>query len=320
MSENKNIKMTLADGTVIEGTAEELAKLQKLFPAENGADNIEESEESLVGKYVIFTDTDGADLTAGKAYEIKYEYGDCLDIIDDIGETQTVFKDEQDSRFAYEIVDEIPELQVGDKVKLVIADGKKPEFGWGGVSNGDVGVVKSISVEIISVNFPKQVGWMALRSELVITDEEFEVFNEGDYAKVIGNTHFGDAEEGDIVKIISDVAYSEGNYKIELLDGSDYDYAKSSSLEKVELSELDLLFVKNGREIGEFKEGDIAEVLVDVSGSPIGSIVEVQKVNKGSVVAKGVSTALGEVYSGYLYEPKHLKLVALAENRADTIA
>lgn len=320
MSENKNIKMTLASGTVIEGMAEELAKLQKLLPTENDADNIEESEESLVGKYVIFSDTTSAELTVGKAYEIEGEDYNSIRVTDDAKRTQYVYKDKQDSRFAYEIVDEIPELQVGDKVKPVIAEGEKPYHGWGGVRNGDVRVVESIHGETITVDFPKQSYWMALRSELVVTDEELAVFNEGDYAKVIGETLYDEFEEGTIVKVISDGVDSDGENNIESLDGITGDYAKPSALEKVELSELDLLFAKNGRKIGEFKEGDIAEVVTSPCADAEGTLVEVTGVDADGIRAKGYRYATGKAAQPYLYTPSHLKLIALAENRADTVA
>src|SRR5690625_4661337 len=57
----------------------------------------------------------------------------------------------------------------------------------------------------------------------------------GDYAKVTGLTFFGNITEGSYVKIV-EVIDSYGEYEIELIDGSNYDFAEPEALEKVELT------------------------------------------------------------------------------------
>lgn len=66
-----------------------------------------------------------------------------------------------------------PEFSVGDSVKLVIAEGKSPYYGWGSVKNGDVGTVTYANSEKLTVKFPKQHTWNGLPSEFVkLTPEE----------------------------------------------------------------------------------------------------------------------------------------------------
>ncbi|MCY1105823.1 hypothetical protein [Shouchella clausii] len=104
----------------------------------------------------------------------------------------------------------------------------------------------------------------------------------GDYAKVVGETYHGDFRKGTVVKIAKDVD-EDGDYKIELLDESDYDYAQASSLEKVDADKAEELakWAKIGREVDEYKEGDVVRVLdvkksfaFDLSGGEINVITK----------------------------------------------
>ncbi|WP_419884867.1 hypothetical protein [Paenibacillus sp. B-A-8] len=66
-----------------------------------------------------------------------------------------------------------PKFNVGDSVKLTIADGEKPCYGWGSVSNGDIGKVTRVFGASLRVDFPKQRGWDAKPEELAkVTAEE----------------------------------------------------------------------------------------------------------------------------------------------------
>ena len=98
----------------------------------------------------------------------------------------------------------------------------------------------------------------------------------GDYAKVVGDSVFGDICEGTYVKI-SDDGYDDGHIRIDLLDESDFDLVKPEALEKVELTDEDLTFLKIGRNPGEFKKGDIVRVK-DACGAPLspGDLCEVK--------------------------------------------
>ncbi|MCA6607487.1 hypothetical protein [Bacillus safensis] len=79
-------------------------------------------------------------------------------------------------------------------------------------------------------------------------------FSVGDYAKVVGDTHYSDIVGGAIVKI-TDLADEDGDLRIELVGDGDYDYAKPSSLEKVSAEEAK--WAKIGRKVGEYRKGDI---------------------------------------------------------------
>ncbi|MBU8597329.1 hypothetical protein KM908_14380 [Alkalihalobacillus clausii] len=88
------------------------------------------------------------------------------------------------------------------------------------------------------------------------------LFNVGDYAKVVGRTYLGDIAAGTVVKITKE-ADEDGDYKIVLLDESNYDYAQASSLEKVDADKAETInkWSKIGREVDEYKEGDVVRVL-----------------------------------------------------------
>lgn len=119
---------------------------------------------------------------------------------------------------------------------------------------------------------------------LNIGEIEFEVigckekpkFAEGDYVKVIGETVYGDITEGSYAKIIELSPYDNNIYKIELIDGSEYDFALTHYLKKVELNDGDLSFIRAGREPGETITGDLVRVK-DACRAPLkeGEIYEV---------------------------------------------
>src|SRR5699024_1646396 len=99
-----------------------------------------------------------------------------------------------------------------------------------------------------------------------LEDEEKPALEVGDYAKVVGVTVYNPAsgiDEGTFVKITKEQD-ADGDFRIETPDGTKIDYAPASSLEKVELSDEDLKFVKLGRKPGEFKERDIVGGVNDV--------------------------------------------------------
>lgn len=66
-----------------------------------------------------------------------------------------------------------PKFSVGDSVRLQITNGEHPQYGWGYVSNGDVGTVEHAGEKSLTVSFPKQSDWLANPKELVkLTAEE----------------------------------------------------------------------------------------------------------------------------------------------------
>lgn len=149
--------------------------------------------------------------------------------------------------------------------------------------------------------------------EDVVKEESFEI---GGYAKVVGETRFGYYGNGEIVKVVEGI---DEDGEFEIFACVNYDYVKPSSLEKVELSDADKILVDNGRQPSEYKVGDIAEVLKSNSASPVGTLVEVTGKDDEFIRAKGWSAVAGRVQDSYVYTPDKLKLIALAEKRADVI-
>lgn len=104
----------------------------------------------------------------------------------------------------------------------------------------------------------------------------------GDYAKVIGVTHYEDIREGTIVKIKDEWGPCE-SYRIELLDETDWDRAHVSGLGKVSDEDVKrernkALFLKIGRGVDEYEIGDVVRV-TDAWGSShaegdVGVVVE----------------------------------------------
>src|SRR5699024_5153836 len=126
-----------------------------------------------------------------------------------------------------------------------------------------------------------------LRKAGGIEEETAKEFNVGDYAKVIGETYHDDISAGTIVKIYREKDV-DGDYRVDLIDGSDHDYAQADSLERYEPSERDLQFLRAGRDIDEFKAGDIAEVEFSPNAHPVGALVRVTSTRAGnSVYASG---------------------------------
>ena len=114
------------------------------------------------------------------------------------------------------------------------------------------------AIETVEKDIEKRVA--ELERRLSAIERQSERLKVGDYARVVGDTYYGDITENSIVKIVSDLD-EDGDYKIELLDGSDYDYARPSSLEKYTGYNDEI-------ERSKFKKGDIVRVL-DSCGSPL---------------------------------------------------
>src|SRR5699024_8783524 len=112
-------------------------------------------------------------------------------------------------------------------------------------------------------------------------------FNVGDYAKVVGETYNDDIPIGAIVKIYREKDV-DGDYRVDLIDGSDHDYAQADSLEHYEPSERELAFLRVVREFDEIKVGDIAEVVFSSNVLSVGRLVKViGHCNGNGVYAKG---------------------------------
>ncbi|MEK4178524.1 hypothetical protein NSQ61_02860 [Aeribacillus sp. FSL K6-1121] len=88
-----------------------------------------------------------------------------------------------------------------------------------------------------------------LERRLSAIERQSERLKVGDYARVVGDTYYGDITENQIVEITCDLN-EDGLHRIELLDGSDYDYARPSALEKITDEEVDE-YMRS-----QFKKGD----------------------------------------------------------------
>lgn len=184
------IKMTMADGTVIEGTAEELAELHQIT-----------SNSIKIEKPV--------------------QAGDIIRITDGLGKRN------------------------GEKMTVASVS-----------SSGDVIRVEETDerLNIGEIDFE------------IIGRKEKPKFAEGDYVKVIGETLYGDITEGMYAKVSELSQFEDGLHRIELIDGSKYDLAFTHYLEKVELTDGVLSFIRAGREPGEIEKGDIVKGSARYSG------------------------------------------------------
>jgi ribosomal protein L21E len=118
-----------------------------------------------------------------------------------------------------------------------------------------------------------------------VDEEETQApkFEVGDYARVIAEGLWRDIEVGSIVKIVGPKD-KDGDYKAELLDGSDYDYFRDEHLEKVTVEEVEQAKAKTQPN---FKVGDYVKLSIKDGKSPkygwgdakngdIGKIVEIR--------------------------------------------
>src|SRR5699024_2729121 len=118
-------------------------------------------------------------------------------------------------------------------------------------------------------------------------EESTKEFNVGDYAKVVGETYNDDILAGAIVKIYREKDV-DGDYRIYLVDGSDADHDQADSIKQYDPSDRELSFLQSGRDIDEFKAGDIAEVEFSPNAHPVGALVRVTGTRAGNgVYAKG---------------------------------
>ncbi|WP_205137371.1 hypothetical protein [Virgibacillus halotolerans] len=253
----------------------------------------------------------------------EYAVGDVLTVEEVVGDSGIHVKDLGvgllSSEFkVVEIAPDAPTFEVGEYAKFTRDEHEHSE--------GDVVLIMdddgadSLPLRIEKVN-GESYGY-ANRSALVTaTDaevaeakQEFSPkFSVGDYAKVIGDTYHDDIDEGTIVKIVAGTD-DDGDYEIQLLDKSDYDFAPASSLEK--LSEKEAKFAKIGRKVDEYKVGDIVivEVTVDHYGSPVGSIIELIDTRDDR---DGIFKYRKESGSVRLVDYKYIELVTPVEHRFD---
>lgn len=214
------VKITTPDGTTAEGSAEEVAKLFKAMGFEGSESSEEGVEESFEyeGKTVVVT---GGELDLRKGYAGWSEdgqgivkYGSVGEIVEKTGGGIYVKFDEEVvsrgnarlSRFylkdgEYEFID-ADNIEVGDAVKLNIAEGGTPKLGWSTVINGDVVEViykRNSAVVTYDAKFPSHNNWTGVPGV-------FKLIAKGGYGTEDAEKDSEDVREyeiGDIVELVS---------------------------------------------------------------------------------------------------------------------
>ncbi|QHZ58633.1 hypothetical protein M655_025025 [Brevibacillus sp. NSP2.1] len=152
-------------------------------------------------------------------------------------------------------------------------------------------------------------------AEVKRVEAEAQRLRVGDYAKVVQSGH---GNYGKIVKITRDDRPGQYVYGTEHLNGVGADIHTPSQLtratdeeiteakRKLELHEIEAKWHAIGREVGEFKVGDFAQVVDSPCALPDGSFFEVKHVRGGNVYD----------HEGFVYMLPHkqLKLVAPVES------
>lgn len=227
-------KITLKDGSIFEGTIEELAELLEKVGGMNAAngDNFRkvEGREPRVGDYVKFFE-DGLDITAGKYYEIigVDDDGDFV-FLDDDGDKQFAFLDYlgEDFEVFEEISDEEPLKVGGYVVPLESADDDyavtNTKMKLGKVVEGVVDCCDDIRIEVIAHENDIEVGESySVNSKHFrkATDEEVAQAKAEQKWLKIGRKP-GEFKKGDIVRVVECTGAHEVGEIVELSkDGAD---------------------------------------------------------------------------------------------------
>lgn len=125
-----------------------------------------------------------------------------------------------------------PEFKVGDHVR--VKDNVAPRYGWGGVRPGDVGKVARVSGNGLTIDFPKQRGWLGHSSEMETAPQPQPQpaplqFKKGD--RVTGECVTGGRVTGTILRIYPDEARYP--YRVMLGDGT-YRWLLASTVQAAE--------------------------------------------------------------------------------------
>jgi hypothetical protein len=105
-----------------------------------------------------------------------------------------------------------PVFNVGDSVKLTLPNGAKPRYGFGKISNGDIGKVRHVYDQKIVLDFPAQKNWNALPSELTVVSAE-----EAKWAAI--GRKVGEFKRGDVVSFVKGSGKKTGVGTVEDSEG-----------------------------------------------------------------------------------------------------
>src|SRR5690625_1824897 len=258
MSEKTNgiIKITAADGTVIEGSLEDLAKMTEVFESlgetqggETTEEAAEESEDTGLSKDG-FKVGDRVRLNIPEGKTPEYYWGAASN--GDVGTVVEVCEHKVVVNFPKQSYwNALPsELELITIDEYEEATEKDAPFKPGDI----VEVIGRTRFDDIKVGTKARVrkgsdGDGEYRIDLLdgsdhdyVTPENIELFEfkVGDKAKVIGKTYFSDIDEGTTV-VITEEQDRAGDYRIDLLDESDLDYAQPESLEPIAEAATDSL-------------------------------------------------------------------------------
>ncbi|WP_146068566.1 hypothetical protein [Brevibacillus laterosporus] len=188
-------------------------------------------------------------------------------------------------------------IKPGVYVKLTVADGKEPEYGWGRVKNGDIGRVRSVNGSSVRVDFPNYMYWHAHINELTVATEEevtaeverhhaADQFKPGDKVRLVNGGREWPLlgfDDGGIYTV--GLREDDARVTIKRQDGKK-GYAKPDQLEKV--TDEEAKWAALGRKVGEFKVGDTVRFLGHPGGihglnKHVGVITTIERIS-GSLV------------------------------------
>src|SRR5690625_1169791 len=288
------------------------------------------TDEARKYDIIQITSDSYADTDKGGFYKVADAYGDNVDFRDNIGTTQSringhrgtfdIFRKSYVNSPTHE--DRISALEtrvgalekVGVGIKTVQAGDIIRITDGLGNRNGEEMTVASVSSsgDVIRVEETDE--------RLNIGEIDFEIigrkekpkFAGGDYVKVSGETFYEGVTVGLYANIVDLNPYGAGQHKLELIDRSDFDVAPPNSLEKVELTDGDLSFIRAGREPGEIEKGDIVK----------GSDGYTNRMFFGETKYENVDIIGARDHDGRYYATykKDVILVAPASARVDTYA
>lgn len=218
-----------------------------------------------------------------------------------------------------------PAFSVGDTVKLTVADGKSPHYGWGEVKNGDVGEVIDVLSDKVRVKFPKQNRWNGKPGELTkLTQQEDprDAFVKDDKVRLIsgaGKSGLHGFKDGEIYTVDNPKTTSWDSKKIKIKDAGLSGYALPEQLVKLSAEDIaasakeaqeTAKWAAIGRKVGAFKRGDV------VKGTGMHSL----KPEMGTVQDVGTGIIGVSVFpSGYsAMNNAEVTLIVPVEQRFDT--
>ncbi|MBG9736464.1 hypothetical protein [Paenibacillus alvei] len=256
----------------------------------------------------------------GEVYTVsdpRYLIGNKIEIIG--GQSRTGYAlPSQLTKLSEQEIAEMDRLKVGEYAKVVSDKNRDGSQRRDDVILGDI--VEIIEYDESVVPFRAKIirnddiAWFRKEALIRATDEEVAKakakahkasFKVGDYARVVNDNY--EHRVGHIVKVSG--LEDEGScfdYKIERLTLGNHGYIKAENIEKINAEEAEEIvnWAKIGRAVGEFKAGDVIEIVRYQNGLSEGTVSTITRVHRKSVTYK----------SGYLADKNCIKLIAPVES------